>query len=405
MQELGRTRLTRQRQALVVSRPPVTIQDRPVPEDVRRADRLQRYIEDLERRIHDLRTEPTLDPVRGRLDSLIHELRGARIARDRLPPNANLHPAVPTAQDQLQNIQTTQLPNPIQNTAEEFEPRPRVTTVQGPITAETINAVDRLYRLATENLERHLRHLQNRHDVLNTQTFAAISDIFNTLLQRLATRRANLVLTASLGPAHPITQTLLCNVQNINASTPTIVTPQIHGEASRAIIEGVATDDNTSSTPTSEEEVHGAGDRAFIEGPTIDEASSSDLDSEMPLETQHPIAAAILQSVSDHDATLDLPDPVAQRHPESNDTVRAEATRQTAAFYNDLDRSDSAPDVHVQDVQTDNGTIPTNTLHSSSSSPASLPIPTATITLAAPRATLSAQQLEDILIEELYSDD
>ena len=125
----------------------------------------------------------------------------------------------------------------------------------------------------------------------------------------------------------------------------------------------------------------------------------------MPLETQHPIAAVVLQSVPDHDATLDFADPVAQSHPESNDADRAEATRQTATIYNNLGRSDSAPDVHVQDAQTDNGTIPTNSLHSPSSSPASLPIPTATTTLSAPRATLSAQQLEDILNEELYSDD
>ena len=153
------------------------------------------------------------------------------------------------------------------------------------------------------------------------------------------------------------------------------------------------------SNPISEEEVHGVGDRAFIEGPLIDEASNSDLNSEMPLETQHPIAAATLQSVPDHDATLDLADRVAQGHPESNDAVRAEATRQIAIFDIDLGRPDSTPDVHVQDFQT------VNTLHSPSSSPSSLPIPTATTTLAVPRATLSVQQQEDILNEELYSDD
>lgn len=408
MQELGRTRRTSQRQGRIVSRPPVIVQDLPVPENVRQANRLQSYIEGLERRIHDLRTEPTLGPVRGRLDSLMHELRGARIARDRLSPTASLRPAVPTAQGQLQNNQTNRLPNPIQNTAVGFEPRPRVmpeTTVQGPDTAETMNSVD-IHRLAAENLERVLRHLHSRWHILDAQTASAISELLRTSFQRLATGR-NLAPADSVGP---ITQELLRNVQNINTSTPTIVTPQIRGEASRALVEGPAMDDNTNSNLTSEEEdFHEVGDRAVIEGsagPTTDEASNSDLNSEkIPPETQHPIATALPQSVPDHDATLDQADPAAQRHVEFDDVIRAEATRQTATFYNEMDRSDPVLDVHAQDVHTDNGTGPTDTLHSPSSSPAPLPAPTATTTLAVPSATLSAQQLQDNLNEELYSDE
>ncbi|KAL9136841.1 MAG: hypothetical protein Q9175_001944 [Cornicularia normoerica] len=382
MQDFRQARGSRHWQAPVVSRPPVRAPL--VPENVRQANRLQHYIEDIQSRIHDLRAEPILSPVRGRLDSLMHELRRARGARERLGPVASLRPAAPTAQPQVQNP-IDQLPVPIENTAVGFEPRPRMTpdmwrsgmAVQGPDRVEVMNVVDSLHHLVMENVQNHLSAYRNRSGNRDFQAINRDGHVSNSLSQGLNIIRAN-VATDSLGPAHRITQRLLRNIQNINASVPIIVTPRTHGEANRAVIENLATDDNANSNSTSEEEVQP--------------------------NTQHPIAAAILRSVPDHDPTLDQADPAAQRHLEPEETIGAEDTRQTAPFHTEIGRSDPDPDAHVQGEPTENDSTPINTLDSPSSSAATISTSTATATLATVIATPSLQELDDAVNEELYSD-
>lgn len=388
LQELRLATGTRHRQARITSRPPV--QDPPVPGSVRQANRLQAYIDGLERSIQDLRTEATSTPVRGRLENLMHELRGARAARDRLLALASLAPAVPTSQDELQDNRMWR----------------SGMTVQGSDTVGVMNWVNRLHHLATESLQNHLRDLQNRSDVPDVPALNRTINTFNNLFQGLTIIRANLAPTANLGPADLNARRLLCDIQSINASRPNIVTPQAHREAHRAVIEGPEIDGDTGSDPVSEQEVHGRGDRAVIEGPNTGDTPSSSPTSEEEnrSDTQQPIAAALLRSVPDHDATLDQAGPAAQHADESEETIRAEATRQTAAFYTEMGRSEPAPALHVQDIQPENTATPTNALHSPSSSTAALPSPTTTATPATTPATLMSPDLDDALNEELYTD-
>ena len=124
--ELGRVRGTRHRPAPILSQPPVRhVQDLFETEDERRANRLQYYIEGLERRIDNLRNAPTLTPDGSTLDSLMHELHGARVARDRLDliaranfspnlsSNASLGPDRHVTQMVFRGIQHINALNPI----------------------------------------------------------------------------------------------------------------------------------------------------------------------------------------------------------------------------------------------------------------------------------------------------
>ncbi len=382
LQELRLATGTRHRQARIASRPPV--QDPPVPGSVSQANRLQAYIDGLERSIQDLRTEATSTPVRGRLENLEHELRGARAARDRLLASASLAPAVPTSQDELQNNRMGR----------------SGMTVQGSDTVGIMNLVNRLHHLATESLRNHLRNLQNRSYVPDVPALNRTINTFNNLFQGLNIIRAN------LGPADLNARRLLCDIQTINVSRPNIVTPQAHIEAHRAVIEGPEMVDNTSSDSVSEQEVHGRGDSAVIEGPNTGDTPSSSPTSEEEnrSDTQQPIAAALLRSVPDHDATLDQAGPTAQHAVESEETIRAEATRQTAAFYTDMGRSEPAPAIHVQDIQPNDTATPMDALYSPSASTAALPSPTTTATPATTTATPMSPELDDALNEELYTD-
>lgn len=416
IQELRRVGGPRHRLAPVISRPPVLpVQDLPVPENVRRANRLQYYIEELERRIHNLRAEPTLPPDRGTLDRLMHELRGARAVRDRQGPITSLRPAVPAFQGQPQNNRTYQPSTPIQNTVVGSEPRPggrpemRRFGVPGPETEGRLNSVDRLHRLANNNLQNYIRDIQSRSDILDVGAFHTTVDAFTSLFQGLTITRVNLAptasLIASLGPARHVTQGLFRDIQQINASNPTIVTPQIHREAIRAVIEDPETDNSTTPNSISEES-HGRGDRVVSEGPILDDTSSLYYTSgeENQPHTQQPISAAPLRSVPDHDATLDQTDPAAQRHPRSEDTTRAEATSLTAASYTEIGRAGSVHGVHVPHVQAGNAEITITTLQNPHSSTAALPSLPATTTQAIATASLITPHLEDTLNEELYTD-
>lgn len=325
------------RQAPIASRPPV--QDSPVPENVLQANRLRQYIEDLERRIHDIRTEPTLTPIRGTLDGLMHELCSARATRERLGPIASLRPAVPAAQHQPQNIQANPLPTSDQDTAVAIEPGPTaqpemwrfgMTQVPEttPDTAEDLDSMDRLERLATNNFQNHLRDLQNGSDVLDVQAFTRAVNAFINLFEGITMTRANLVSAASVGPAG---QRLFRHIQNTNASSPTIVTPRAHAEPNRAVIEDPATDDDDSLSPNSEEE-NQEGDRALTEGPETDDNSGLNPASEEGNRppTHNPVAAMLLRSRPDHDPTLNQADPTAQHDLEPEEVIRAEATQANA---------------------------------------------------------------------------
>ena len=114
----------------------------PLPDIVRNAIELQQFIADLETQIEDLREEaedlPLHDPVeesnlRHTLDSLMQELRKAKLKWDRLPPINGLPPPVPTSRRQLELHQIF----PRANVA--AEPRPRVIPGAG-IVFETPNA-------------------------------------------------------------------------------------------------------------------------------------------------------------------------------------------------------------------------------------------------------------------------
>ena len=380
IRELRRASADRRRQALIASRP--SFQDRPVPDSLGHALRLQQHVEDLERRIHDLRTEPTLSPVRGTLHSLLHELRGARATRDRLSPIAVLHPAVPTPQGGPQNTQTNRLTTPIPNTAEAVEPRRRVimgsaTTVQNPDTRAVMDSINRLDRLANNHLQTHLRDAWNRSDVLVVPASATAMDAFNDLFQRLTATR-------------------------VRASTPTIVTPQIQSQASRAVIEGPATDNDSTGSNTMSEDIHEEGNRSVTEGPNANDIPSPapTLEEDIRPETQNPIAAALLRSLPEYEANQDQADPTARRHLDSEESLRADAIRQTAAFYTEIGTSSRAPNVRVQEVQTEDGAAPVDA-HSPSSSTAPVPDLPATEAQATATAAPSSQDLNDALDKEL----
>ena len=381
IRQLRRASGDRRRQALIASRP--TFQHRPVPDNLGRALELQQHIEDLERRIHDLRTEPTLSPVRGTLHSLLHELRGARATRDRLPPIAVLHHAVPTSQVQSQNNQANRLGTPIPNTAEAVEPRRRVImgsamTVRNPDTRAVMDSIDRLNSLANNHLQTHLRDAWNRSDVLAVPASATTMNAFNDLFQRLT--------------ATPV-----------RASTPTIVTPQTQAQANRAMIEGPATDDHTDPNFMSEEDIREGGNRPVTRGPNANDNLTPDpsYEEDFRPETQNPIAAALLRSLPDYEANLQQAGPAARRHLDSEESLRADAIRQTAAFYTEIGSSNRAPDVRVrvQEVQTEDEVAPV-AAHSLASSTASVPDLPATEAQAAATAAPSSQDLEDALNEE-----
>ena len=378
IRQLRRASGDRRRRTLIASRP--TFQHRPVPDNLGRALELQQHIEDLERRIHELRTEPTSSPERGTLDSLLHELRGARATRDRLPPIAVLHHAVPTSQFRPQNNQANRFGIPIPNTAEAVEPRRRVImgsamTVRNPDTRAVMDSIDRLDRLANNHLQTHLRDAWNRSDVLVVPASATTVDAFNDLFQRLTATR-------------------------VRASTPTIVTPQIQTQANRAVIEGPATNDHTDPNLMSEEDIHEGGNRPVTRGPSANDNLTPDptLEEDIPPETQNPIAAALLRSLPDYEANLQQADPAARRHIDSEESLRADAIRQTAAFYTEIGSSNHAPDVRtrVQEVQTGDEAAAV-AAHSPASSTASVPdVPVTEAQATAAAATVS-RDLEDAL--------
>lgn len=318
--------------------------------------RRQRYIEDLERRIQEVRADPILMLVPSTIGDLMEELNRARGARPRQAPIASRPPVpdppvpenichanrhdhqIEELERRINNLQTELTSTPVLGTPDSLlrrllearaargrtdhiaNQRSAVPgmTMQDPDDAQIINAVDGLRRLTVENIQNHLRDFHNRHrdsqnrpDVLHVQAHVTNINAFRRLYQVLTITRANLAPVQ--GPAHPGTQRLFRNIQNANSSTPPTVTPQTHGEA----------------------------------------------------------------------------------------------TGQTAAFYNDsaTGRSDSAaPDIRIHDFQAENDAALTATLSIRSSSDPALPSPTGTATQASATATPSSPEVDDALNEELYTD-
>lgn len=295
------------------------MRDPPYPETVRRAIRRQRYIEDLETRIQEVRADPTLMLVRGTLDSLIRELRRVRGPRHR--------------------------PAPIMS-------RPPVRPVQDLFVPEDVRRANRLEHYI-EELERRIHNLRN--ESRSTPDRGTLDSLMHELRGARAARdRQDLVAranfspnvssNASLGPGRHVTQMVFRGIQQINASNPTIVTPQIHREAVRAVIEDPATDDSTTPNLIAED-TRGRSDRAFTEEPTTDDTSSLDSASEEEIrpDIQSPLAAALPHSIPEHDATLDQNDPASQRHLGSEDSIGATPLRSVPDHDATLDQTDPVP--------------------------------------------------------------
>ena len=293
--------------------------DPPHPETLRRAIRRQRYIEDLETRIQEVRADATLMLVRGTLDSLTRELRRVRGPRHR--------PAPIVSQPPVRHVQDL------------FEP-------------EDVRRANRL-QYYIEGLERRIHHLRN--EPRSTPDRGTLNSLMHELRGARAARdrqdlvaRANFspnaTSDASLGPGRHVTQMVFRGIQRINASNPTIVTPQIHREAIRALIEDPATEDITTSNPFAEE-TPGRGDGAFTEEPPANETSSLDSASEeeIPPDTQPPIAAVLLRSVPDYNANLDQTGPASQRQLGSEETIAAAFPRSVPNHNDILHQTDPSP--------------------------------------------------------------
>lgn len=310
--------------------------------------------------------QPVRDPIPPGPESANFQ---AMASRPSLGSIADQHPAGSSSQAQLQNNQVNQLPAPIQNTAVGFELRPRrsrdilrrllssMTTLH-PDDVGLIRTMEGISRLAFADIQHHHRAFVNRlqdsqytPDDLDAQAHLTNIHTSTVLYRVLHLTQAN--LTPALGPARPGRQRLLRDFQ-------------AHREANRASIEGLTVDGASSPNPTSEEEIR--------------------------IDNQHPIAAALLHSIADHDAILEQSEPPAQAPLESEEDIRAEATRQAAALYNydAIGRSDSAPpDIRVHDFQAENDAALTPMLIIRSSSDPTLPGPRTTLSQAAETGTPS----------------
>ena len=270
-----------------------------------------------------------------------------------------------------------------------------------------------------DNLQRATR-LQNddegperlTHDLRTEITLTSIRGDVDSLLDEIRTVvdrirvRANALpfnstlpeltrVHASLASARRINRGQFGTLNSVVPSTPTIITPPMQEEPNRAVIENLGTDDATTIDSTSEEEIDEGSDRAVTERLVTDGTSSPDHISEA--NNQNPITAALLRSVSDHDASLDPADRAAQRPSESEDAVRAEAIRQTAAFYNEMGHSGTSPNVPVHYSQADNDAAPVTTRSS--------PTQTATTGQVPVTATPSLQDLDGASDEALYTNE
>ena len=209
---------------------------RPLPQMIRYAIELQQEITDLETQIEDLKEQPEDLPLHDTLDSLINKLREAKLKQDRLPPIHGLPEPVPTSRRQLQLYQIFRPAN----ADVAAEPRPRVLPgvgiiVEAPGLRANTTANDD-YNSMTE-----LQGELDPPDIPAVQTSATPRDTFGDLFRGHPTRRAS-------------------------ASAPTIFTRQTHEEVNHAVIEGLATDDDTTPGPVSGEGLDEGGNRAITKG-------------------------------------------------------------------------------------------------------------------------------------------
>ena len=351
---------------------------RPLPHVIRYAIALQQEITDLETRIEDLKEQPEDLPLHDTLDSLINKLRKAKLAQDRLPPIHGLPEPVPTSRRQLQ---LHQIFRPA-NADVAAEPRPRVLPGVGII----VEAPELRANTAANddyNFMMELRGELDSPDIRAVQTSATPRDTFGDLFRGHPTRRAS-------------------------ASAPAIVAPQTHREANHAVIEGLATDDNTSPGPVSGEGLDEGGNRTITEGISTGGSSNPNPTSEDELrpDTRNPIAAAPPLSPPHCDADPEQADSVAQ----PSRLVR-QRTPWPDFSSSEMGRPDPTPDIDSQEVGmgTEAALIDDDD-GGPSSSAAFGPIPPATTatrnpTTMAPVSTDVNDALDyDALVEELYSD-
>ena len=341
------------------------LEDSPIPQDVRYAIRLQQYIVNLESRIHDLQTEPTDSPVRGTLNNLMDELRGARLTWDRLPPIAGMPPPIPTTRGQLQNYQIDGFATATPNRYMAAE-----TTVQAPDPRVVINSMNALIHLANDDSQTRLRNEWTPSGALNVDAPITTTDEFNDMLREYTTTWVN----ASTGEANRV---MTEDPGTEYTSWPSPIYEEGSDEAGRAVTEGSDTGDNFSSNTT--------------------------LVDELRPDVQNPIAEQLLRSLPFYDATLEQADPVTQRYIDSEEGIRAEAVRQTAAFYSEVGSRGFNRDGHVQGVQGEDGATLMN-VESASSSTVSAPNPPATATEATATAAPSSLDADGFDNEELYTD-
>ena len=351
---------------------------RPLPPLVRYAIELQQFIADLKERIKQLRKQPEDVPLHDTLDDLINKLRKAELRWDRLPPIHDLPPPIPTSRHQLELHQIFR-PRPKVNDAAEPEPRPRVLPGVG-IIVETPDARANTVANDDYNFMTELQGELHSPDIPGVQTSATTRDTFSDLFR-----------------GHP--------TRHVSASSPTIVAPQTHGEVNHEAIEDLAMDDNTTPGPVSRKRFDEGGNRTITEGTNTDGSCNPNPTSEDELrpDTRNPIAAAPPGSPPNCNADLEQADSVAQ----PSRLVR-QRTPWANLFTSQRGRPDPTPDVGSQEVQMETDAAPIDDDDDGgrpSSSVASGPNPPAT-TATRESTTMApvSPDVDDALIEELYSD-
>ena len=270
---------------------------------------LQQDIADLERRIDELRIEPTESPTHGTLNDFMYELRLARLRWDRLTSVAGLPRTIPNALPQFQNNQLNQLVTRIPNAHVSSESRPRVAF--------------------------HFRTMTSPDGIVIVEVSLRDSDALSDVFRRFA-------------------------LTEVNASVQTTLPIRIRRRANPAMIEGPETSSNTRPSSMLEGRIDEGGNRA--EAPSADDTPipNPTPDDDPRPDFGNPIAAALLRSFPD--SSNAQTDPTAQPHdPESEEYIRAEALRQTAAFYTEVGSrsSDSDLDAHGRrEVDTENDAAP-----------------------------------------------
>ena len=327
---------------------------------------LQQSIANLEARIERLREEPEDLPLHDTLDSLTSKLRKAKLKWDRLPPMPGLPPPVPTSERRLQLHQI------FRRTDGDVAANPRPRVMPG------VGIIDRLPDGYASTMTINDDKLMT--DSGRESNSPEVPDFFRGLSRGHARR-------------------------HVSSSTPTIVRPQPHAEAQHAVIEDLATDDQTDSGPVAGEGLDEGGNRTVTEGTSTDPIPEPKVRSD----TRNPVAAAAPPHSPPHDdADREQAASIAQPN-----RLVDECSAWANFFASERERPDPTPDAGSQKDEMESDAAPiiddddnddgAGTSSSAASSRPNLPSTTAAARESTTEAPFSLD-VDEALIEELYGD-